>query len=125
MDDEAKDAPGFLGEFIRDKQDLKEMSVDQFTGLFAVYPKKLAELMHYIREIDEDRNGFVTQTEMDDILKVIFSKDNLKQTDMRTEMLSPEDLAEVQKIDDIAEYNLKPFYIQFVATANRILVDHK
>lgn len=32
---------------------------------------------------------------------------------------------ELEGITDIAEYNLKPFYIRFAANANRILVDYK
>lgn len=101
------------------------MTHQQFIGLFLMYPKKLAELMHYIRDIDEDKNGFITQTEMDDIIKVIFKKDNLKHAFKKTDLLSSREMADVEHIEDISEYNLKPFYINFVATANRILVNHK
>ena len=116
---------GFTGEFIREKQELREMSLDTFIGLFAVYPKKLSELMQYIRDIDQDRNGYITQTELDDILKVVFSKEHLQNAEKRADILSPQRLTEIEQMPDIIEYNLKPFYIDYAATANRILVDHK
>ena len=40
-----------------------------------------------IRIIDKDRNGFVTKTELDDIIKVLFP-DELKDKDL-TEIIKP------------------------------------
>ena len=33
---------------------------------------KIGEIMRMIREIDRDRNGYVTVTELDDIFKISF-----------------------------------------------------
>ena len=37
-----------------------------------VKDNKLAEIVRTIKEIDRQHNGFVTSTEMDDILKVTY-----------------------------------------------------
>lgn len=58
--DEAKDAAGFTGDFRRETLVLKDMTHRQFIAFFVLYPKKLAELMQIIRQIDDDRNGFIT-----------------------------------------------------------------
>lgn len=73
--DEAKDAAGFTGEFRRAAIDLQHISQEQFISFFVLYPKKISELMLAIRGIDSDRNGFITQTELDDILKLILSNE--------------------------------------------------
>jgi len=75
--DDAKDAAGFTGEFRRGTQQLKYISKRSFISFFKLYPKKLAELFHLVRGIDDDRNGYITQTEMDDILKLILGPDKL------------------------------------------------
>ena len=41
--------------------------------LFKNNQGKLPELMKIVNSIDKERNGYVTQTELDDILKHIFS----------------------------------------------------
>lgn len=41
--------------------------------LFKNNQGKLSELMKIINSIDKEHNGYVTQTELDDILKHIFT----------------------------------------------------
>ena len=54
-------------------QNLKKLSTDKFFNLFANNFQKATECMRIIYKIDRDHNGYVTQTELDDILKMIFS----------------------------------------------------
>ena len=61
---------------------------------------KLKELFNIIKEIDRDHNGFVTQTELDDILKLLYPK-------------------------ELKNVNLKPIYLPFASAANKVLVDYK
>ena len=61
---------------------------------------KLSEVFKIIREIDRDHNGYITQTELDDILKLLY----------------PEEFKNV---------NLKAVYLPFTSIANKILVDYK
>jgi hypothetical protein len=60
--------------------------------------------MKMILDIDKDHNGFVTQTEIDDILKIVY----------------PEKLGM-----GFADADLKPIYRLFVSSANRVLVNYK
>ena len=60
----------------------------------------MKELFKYIREIDRDHNGFVTQTELDDILKILFK----------------------QELENVT---LKPIFLPFTSLANKVLVDYK
>jgi len=60
---------------------------------------KLSELMRVIAEIDIDRNGYVTLTELDDILKMLFP--------------------------ELANRNLKSILMPFSSSANKVLIDYK
>ena len=61
--------------------------------------------MKMIGEIDKDHNGYITQTEIDDILKIVY----------------PNKIEE----DGYKDANLKPIYRLFVSSANRVLVNYK
>ena len=88
-EDDAKDAPGFTGELARAPIELKQMNSSQFISFFVVYPAKLSEMMTIIRQIDKDRNGYITQTELDDIIKLIFAKNHLLNSEQHLELISP------------------------------------
>lgn len=60
---------------------------------------KLTEIVRIIKEIDKDHNGYVTCTELDDILKMFYS--NLEHRD------------------------LLPIIKKFSSVQNRILIDYK
>lgn len=75
-EDDAQDAAGFTGNFQRDHQKngkLKHLPENVLFQLFASNKHKMNELMRTIFSIDVDRNGYVTQTEIDDILRLIFN----------------------------------------------------
>jgi len=62
--------------------------------------EKLASIIRNIKQIDRDGNGYVTSTELDDILKLTF----------------PEELTMKR---------LKPMFKEFASIQNRILIDYK
>ena len=76
---------------------------------------KLSELMRTILSIDKERNGYVTSTELDDILKMIFSAKEMA-------LLSREGLEELTSLDG---YDTKPLLRPFASSANRVLIDYK
>jgi Ca2+-binding EF-hand superfamily protein len=61
---------------------------------------KLAEIIRTIKEIDKQHNGFVTTTELDDILKMYYKED-----------LGDKDLRQIMK--------------KYASIQNRVLVDYK
>ena len=71
-DDTAVDAAGYTGNFRRvNQKSLQAITQAEFMQNFRD-EHKLAELMRVIGEIDKDRNGYVTNAELDDILKMLF-----------------------------------------------------
>lgn len=98
-EDDAIDAAGFTGNFRREVpvQQL-QINVFEFIDVFKK-ENKLAELMETIRLIDRDHNGYVTSTEMDDILKIIYPS--------------------------LVPYNLKPILKPYCSSANKVLLDYK
>ena len=95
--DDAQDAAGYNGTFFRTPVNLMPIDKEQFRILFD--KRKVQELFFTIQGIDRDHNGYVTQTELDDILKMI--------------------------IPSLRDKNLKPIYLPFVSSANKVLVDYK
>lgn len=97
--DEAIDKCGYHGEFNRKpRTDLKPFSEQQWREL-VVQDKRLKEVFLKIRQIDRDRSGFVTQLELDDIIKMIFP--------------------------ELADNNLQEIIRPFCRPTNKILVDYK
>jgi len=102
-DDDAVDPAGYTGVFFRNigrhgeaKQDLTDKElIDIF-----VKHNKLEEFTRMIRSIDADHNGFITWTEAEDMLK----------------MLYPEQLR---------NKSLKQMLRPFCSPANRVLLDYK
>ena len=70
----------------RQKKDLTPISEAELILLF-LRDNKLHEMNRMIKEIDRQRNGFVTKTELDDIIKVLFEKE-LKDRDL-SEIIKP------------------------------------
>ena len=69
--------------------------------------------MKIIRDIDRDHNGYVTSTELDDIIKMIFSAKIMSK------------LVRVDGIECLDNYDLKPIFRPFASSANRVLIDYK
>ena len=68
--DEPIDAAGFTGQMSRQKygKELKSFNEAQLILLFCK-DSKITEMVRMIRTIDKMRNGFITKTELIDILK--------------------------------------------------------
>ena len=60
---------------------------------------KLREIFVKIREIDKQRNGFVTELELDDIIKLVYT--------------------------DLEEYDISNIIRPFCCRENKILIDYK
>lgn len=54
--------------------------------------------MRTIYSIDKTHNGYVTSTEIDDIIRLIFSAKHMKQ------------LSHTEGLTSLDEYDLRPFY---------------
>lgn len=54
-----------------DERKLKPYSMDLLAKL-VVKHNKLVDIMRSIKEIDKEHNGYVTSTELDDILKITY-----------------------------------------------------
>jgi len=80
--DDAIDAAGYTGNFRRVlAKDLQFITQIEFIEVFKG-ENKLGELMRIIQTIDRDHNGYVTSTEMDDILKLLYP-DKLKNYNLK------------------------------------------
>ena len=75
FEDDGKNDPvdnaGYTGVMIRKKRKLNPISEMDFL-MFIYRSDKLGEVWTTIRKIDRERNGYITSTELDDILKVVF-----------------------------------------------------
>lgn len=88
-----------IGEWYRDKVPLKSISLSEFIRVFKEN-NKLQQIVLSIKDIDRDRNGYVTTTEIDDILKYHYPK-------------------------ELGDKNLLRILSKFQSISNRILVDYK
>jgi len=70
-DDVAIDACGYTGEFRRRSNKLTGISETEFFKILG-NGQRLPGVIRRIREIDSEKNGFVTATELDDIFKLEF-----------------------------------------------------
>jgi Ca2+-binding EF-hand superfamily protein len=61
---------------------------------------KLVDIMRAIKDIDKEHNGYVTSTELDDILKLSYKK-------------------------ELSDKNLKLMFKPFSSIQNKILIDYK
>ena len=98
--DDAVDAAGYTGNFRRSiPKNQSEISEQDFFQVFRD-ENKMGELAFIIRTIDRDHNGYVTSTEMDDILKMLYPK-------------------------KFGNVNLKMIMKPFCSSANKVLLDYK
>lgn len=98
-DDDPIDEAGYLGQFYRKKTNLVPISEADFIQVLSKN-NQLAEIIRIIKEIDKQRNGFVTSTELDDILKIVYK-------------------------DELYNKDLIPIIRQYASIQNRILIDYK
>ena len=99
VQDDPTDACGYLGQFYREKKKLEEVNFTQFVQLLKD-SNKIVDVFSLIKQIDQDRNGYVTLNELDDILKIT----------------CPE---------KFSDKNLDPIIRKFSSLQNRILIDYK
>ena len=98
-EDDAVDAAGYTGNFRRNEKDLVPISESQFMEIIR-NNNKLVQIMSMIYEIDKDANGYVTSTEIDDILKILYP---------------------IEFGNKKLKHILKPF----CSSANKVLLDYK
>lgn len=72
--DDGVDTAGYTGQFHRIKRKLTPISDIEFI-LLMLRKNKMHDMMLKIREIEKENTGFVTRTELDDILKIIYPDD--------------------------------------------------
>ena len=82
--------------------------------------------MKIINSIDKEHNGYVTQSELDDILKHIFSLPKnqflaLNEKTPNNNFISENDYMGY----NLQDYDLKHLYRPFSSSANRVLIDYK
>ena len=78
---------------------MRPITEEEFVQIL-IKNNKLAEIIRTIKEIDRQHNGFVTSTELDDILKMIYKS-------------------------ELADKDLKPMLKKYASIQNRILIDYK
>ena len=69
---EPVDAAGYTGQFLREKRKLKPLSTYEILNMITNNKDRLSKVWLIIRHIDKQRNGYVTNTELDDILKEVY-----------------------------------------------------
>lgn len=99
-DDVAVDASGYTGIFHRnlDERELQPYSTEQFIKLICKN-NRMVDIMRSIKEIDKEHNGYVTSTELDDIVKIYYK--------------------------ELENKNLKQIFRPFSSIQNKILIDYK
>ena len=93
------DFSGYTGTMVRKRTDLLPMTEDQLYAAIA-RSQKVGKIMRSIKDIDQDNNGYVTTTELDDILKYHMPQ-------------------------ELSNRSLKPLFKPFASIQNRILIDYK
>ena len=96
--EDAIDASGYTGIFNRKKKILKPITEEKFIE-FRSKENVVKDIFLRIREIDKDRNGFVTGLEFDDIVK----------------LAAPE----------LEDYDVSQYINPFACAENKILIDYK
>jgi len=97
--DDPEDKAGYTGQFIREKLKLKVISTHEILSVVNKDKDRLSKVWLAIRHIDKQRNGFVTNTEIDDILKEVYP--------------------------ELKTYDLSRLFQPFSSDLNRILIEHK
>lgn len=97
--DEPVDIAGYTGQFIREKIKTKVVTTDEILAVVNRDRVKLDKVWLAVRQIDQQRNGFVTNTELDDILKDVYP--------------------------ELKYYELQFLFKPFESNLNRVLIEHK
>lgn len=99
--DEPEDINGYFGKtkFYRQQKTLTQITEEKFIRIIRK-DNKMTEIMRTIKEIDKDHNGYVTRTELDDILKMYYPP-------------------------ELDEKDLNPIIKRFGSIQNKILIDYK
>lgn len=94
---------GYVGrtQFYRDPEDKQKLPISEndFISVIA-QNNKVADIMYLIKQIDKDRNGYVTRNELDDIIKLEYKA-------------------------QLGNRNLFPIINKFSSISNKILIDYK
>eukprot|EP00347_Sterkiella_histriomuscorum_P012608 403367915 len=100
-EDVAVDTSGYTGNFHRhvDEKNLKPYSMERLADLI-FRNNQLVDIMRAIKDIDKEHNGYVTVTELDDILKISYKA-------------------------ELADKNLKAMFKPYASIQNKILIDYK
>jgi len=98
--DEPMDVNGYLGKtkFYRTQVKTVPVTAKQFISIVHS-TNSFVEVSRTIQEIDSDHNGYVTSTELDDILKLYYQ--------------------------DLEPFDLLPLIKKFSSIQNKILIDYK
>ncbi len=72
----AVDTCGYTGNFHREKIELKNLqSITMEKLILMIFgDNQMLDMMRRINEIDKEHNGYVTSTELDDIIKLSYPK---------------------------------------------------
>ena len=97
--DEVHDASGYTGQMHRKKEKLQPATESDFLNAF-LGENKLDEISRLLREIDQAKTGFVTKTELADILRLLYE-------------------------DELGEKDLEEFLEPYCSSINKILVDYR
>lgn len=99
--DEPTDVNGYLGQTKYYRTHIKQIPISQDEFVAVIHrDNKLENLMITIKQIDKDHNGYVTRTELDDILKMLYP-------------------------NELANRDLIPIIKTFSSIQNKILIDYK
>ena len=97
------DTAGYFGtnHQLMEKHTMTHVALHDFEVVVRAIVKdnQLVKIMHTIRSIDGDKNGFVTNQELEDILKLCYK-------------------------EQLGKYNLKPVFKEFASQSNRLLIDY-
>lgn len=99
-EDDPVDQSGYTGQFYRPlNKGLIPITESELVEIM-FRTNKLSEVIRTIKEIDKQRNGFVTTTELDDILKINYK-------------------------EDLINRDLRMIMKKYASIQNRVLVDYK
>ena len=98
----AVDTSGYTGNFHREKVDLKTLKNLGFIELVDIIRGNncMLDIMRRIKEIDRDFNGYVTSTELDDIIRLSYGK-------------------------KLVGMNLMQIFKKYASIQNQILIDYR
>lgn len=97
-EEEIGDFSGYTGVKFRDEKNLEPYTYEEFVN-HVIKDNKLPLILKSIRDIDQDNNGYVTTTELEDIIKLHYP--------------------------NLQNKKIKRILKQFASIQNKILIDYK